>query len=50
VKLKRGEGPLHPHPKGWGIRDPLRSLVIKLIKMRLIKMRIAKVKKRIKRK
>ena len=25
MKLKRGEGPLHPYPKGWGIRDPLRS-------------------------
>ncbi|WP_235286049.1 hypothetical protein, partial [Methanosarcina mazei] len=23
---RRGEGSLHPHPKGWGIRDPLRSL------------------------
>ncbi len=24
-----GEGSLHPHPKGWGIRDPPRSLCIK---------------------
>jgi len=24
-----GEGPLHPQPEGRGIRDPLRSLVIK---------------------
>jgi len=22
---KTGEGLLHPQPKGWGIRDPLRS-------------------------
>jgi len=22
---KTGEGPLHPRPKGWGIRDPPRS-------------------------
>jgi hypothetical protein len=25
---KSGEGPLHPQPKGWGIRDPLHSLSI----------------------
>ena len=23
-----GEGSLHPQPKGWGIRDPPRSLCI----------------------
>jgi len=27
---KMGEGSLHPQPKGWGIRDPPRSLCIKL--------------------
>jgi hypothetical protein len=26
---RMGEGSLHPHPKGWGIRDPPRSLFIK---------------------
>ena len=26
VKTKPGEGPLHPRPKGRGIRDPLHSL------------------------
>ncbi len=26
-----GEGSLHPHPKGWGIRDPPRSLCIKVL-------------------
>jgi len=26
---KLGEGSLHPQPKGWGIRDPPRSLCIK---------------------
>ena len=26
-----GEGSLHPHPKGWGIRDPLHSRCIKSV-------------------
>jgi hypothetical protein len=28
-----GEGSLHPHPEGWGIRDPPHSLCIKLCKL-----------------
>ena len=32
-----GGGSLHPHPKGWGIRDPPRSLCIKYIEYSLIR-------------
>ena len=26
LRKKKGEGPLHPQPEGWGIRDPPHSL------------------------
>jgi len=30
LRKKKGEGPLHPQPEGWGIRDPPHSLCNKI--------------------
>jgi len=32
LRKKKGEGPLHPQPEGWGIRDPPHSLCNKKFK------------------